>query len=54
MDASRYLLLNLGGGPRMVMFDDPTPDLHEAEGLFSTRRAERDTPVGHTQRSPFA
>ena len=43
IDASRYLLLNLGGGPRMVILDDPAPGLLDGievlqdKGTFSVR-----------------
>ncbi len=71
MDAVRYLLLNIGGGPRMVLLDEEKPSLmdgveilhdaglhgirpHDVDHVFSTRIAEREGPVGATQRSPFA
>jgi hypothetical protein len=33
MDASRYLLLNLGSGPQLLVFDDPPKALLEAKGV---------------------
>jgi len=43
MDASRYLLLNIGGGPRMVILDDEAPGLLDGievlrdQGTFALR-----------------
>jgi hypothetical protein len=33
MDAGRYLLLNLGGGPQFPVDDTPAPGLLEAAGI---------------------
>lgn len=66
MDASRYLLLNLGGGPRMVILDDPKPSLLDGievladAGTYGIRPHDADDlftgrdHVGTMQRSPFA
>jgi hypothetical protein len=70
MDAMRYLLLNLGGGPQFPIFDDPVPGLLDGievlqdAGLYAARRSPLEDlfdtvdpereNAGTTQRSPFA
>ena len=70
MDAGRYLLLNLGGGPQFPVFDDPPTGLLDGmevlqdAGLYAVRRSPvedmfgLDDPdregAGTTQVSPFA
>ena len=67
MDAGRYLLLNLGGGPKFPVLDEAKSGLLEANGievmehagLFGRRPSEvdalfeREEGAGTTRRSPF-